>query len=582
MAVSFTSAQIARLPFFAGGGEAKVYRYKNDTLIKIYSPHINLRLKEEKVKTLITGRFPSNVYGPIEIVTVDGLFAGYIMKEVKEAEIFHKLISGKYIKTNQISNKDVLTLNVDAGKTIRALHKSGGMMGDYNDYNIMMKENKSFFIDVDSWGLSKTLPPDAYTEELMDPKAINPNGTISFSLESEHYNFAVLSFKLLTRVHPFGGAYKKDEKMTTLERMKKGISVLGNHDIKVPNIMSSYEWMSPQLKTQYHEIFEKGKRESVLDNLEELLDNLTYCQKHKMYYFSKYKECPMCNSNAKVVTPPVVVQVMTTTKSAISVLFDASDLRVLLNNRQYVNTSNEVVHIGSKRKMQLPKGCLIDYTADGKFAFLISNDNITIYDENDKIHSKLTRMHKTPYKVIEDYLYFVDETSSLMQVKVTKNGNINKSMGQVFNPLFAVASTGDSFIGSFYPKKAIIKINRHNFELPYKGKIREYAIKQDSVTKKWLFIYELSNGNFRTVVFGDNEIEYDETVITYQTNPLSNICFYQKTICVPADEKIIMISYIKNRTKEIPCAVVTEDSKLNYSNGKFEIINEDKIYQFSV
>jgi len=83
------------------------------------------------------------------------------------------------------------------------------------------------------------------------------------------------------------------------------------------------------------------------------------------------------------------------------------------------------------------------------------------------------------------------------------------------------------------------------------------------------------------MIFGNKGvIEYDEQVIDYTVSPLSNVCFYRDTICVPQEGNITMIHYIKNLTKEIPCTVIKEDSKLEYSNGIFEITNDDKIYHF--
>lgn len=581
MAVNFTTGQLAKLPYLTEGGEATIYTYKNNTLIKSFKPNIDLKRKEAKVRKILSGKMPSNVYGPIEIVTVNNQFAGYVMKKVENAEVFHQLVKKKYLKTHQISNKDVLELVVDAGKTISAFHKGGGMLGDYNDYNIMMKGNQSCFIDVDSWGFSSQLSPDAYTEIFMDPKAINANGSISFSLEAEYYNFAVLSFNMLTRMHPFEGTYKKNEKMTTMERMKNKISVLGKHDITIPNMIPSWDWMSPELKKEYEEIFEKGKRESVLGSLEELADNMEYCKIHNTYYFSKYKECPLCNTKAVVATPPVVVQVTTAKKSKLRIAFEATDLRVLLNNKMYVNTNNEVVHIKSKRKMKLNRGEFVDYTEDGKFAFVIKDSSIIIYDEQNKLHSTLERMYKTPYQVKGDDLYFIDKTGILAKVQVTPKGNIRVDISHVYQPIFTVADSGDIFVASFYPKKAIIRANNYNFEIAYKGKIREYAIKQDPISKKWLFIYQLSNGKHRTMILGNKGvIEYDEEVIDYTVSPLSNVCFYRDTICVPQNGNITMIHYIKNLTKEIPCSVIKEDSKLEYSNGIFEITSDDKIYHF--
>lgn len=125
-----------------------------------------------------------------------------------------------------------------------------------------------------------------------------------------------------------------------------------------------------------------------------------------------------------------------------------------------------------------------------------------------------------------------------------------------------------------------MRIQNYNFEFEYKGRIREYVIKQDPISKKWLFIYLTNRGTYRTVIFGNKMIEYDREAIRYEATPLSEICFYKNTIYAPAGGKIIGINYQKNQQKEFMCKVVLENSKLQFDGQKFTIVNEDKIYAF--
>ena len=115
----------------------------------------------------------------------------------------------------------------------------------------------------------------------------------------------------------------------------------------------------------------------------------------------------------------------------------------------------------------------------------------------------------------------------------------------------------------------------------YDGKIKEYAIKYDPVSKCWLFVYQLANGKYRTMVFGDKKVLYDDDVLTYNATPLSGICFYGNTIYDPANGKFIGVNPHTNKAKEFACDVVTESSKLEFTGRGFRIYNDDKIYNFS-
>ena len=155
-----------------------------------------------------------------------------------------------------------------------------------------------------------------------------------------------------------------------------------------------------------------------------------------------------------------------------------------------------------------------------------------------------------------------------------------KYVGQVYKPLFEVSDDGKVFSASMYPKKAIITTSDYTFEVDYSGRVREYAIKYDKKTNKWLFVYQMSNGKYRTMVFNKNRIEYDDDDIMYNAQPLSNIDFHNNTIYDPADEKIIGTNIAKNIAKEFPCSVVDESSKLQFTGRGFKIYNKNNIYNY--
>ncbi|MCI8700586.1 MAG: hypothetical protein HFJ47_04535 [Clostridia bacterium] len=586
MAINFTSrSRIESLNKLAEGGEATIYEYDSKRVIKVFKPKVDLARKKEKVNYFISikNQLPRNVIGPEEEVTVQGKFVGYAMRKLVGAEDLHMLTKPKYLTAAHLSNQDVLQIITDFGKHLGELHSTGIIVGDVSDYNFQINGKCDYFIDVDSWGIEGKYTPDAYTELFTCPDSYSSSGSINFSIENENYNFAILAFNMLTRIHPFGGTYLPDKNLSTIERMKRKISIVGKHkgDIKIPKIIGSWKWMSPQLEKDFLEIFEQGKKIDITANLQELLKNMKYCSTHDIYYYSKFNECPLCNENAKVKTAPVVAKVTQTANGPqITVIFAGIDCAYVLSNVHYLNRSNEAVHFETVRKFTVERGKRVDFSNDGKVVFVTDDDSIQVYDENNQVAATIERMHKSNYLVKDRDLYYVDKGNNLVRLSITKSGNMPNYLGQVFNAFFEASDDGKVLIVSMYPKTAIITTPDYTFEVDYNGRINEYAIKYDRATQKWLFVYQLSNGKYRTMVFNKNRIEYDDDVIMYNAQPLVNIDFCNNTIYDPADGKIIGTNIVKNTAKEFNCGVVDESSRLQFTGRGFKIYNKNNIYNY--
>ena len=586
MAINFTSrSRIESLNKLAEGGEATIYEYDSKRVIKVFKPNVDLARKKEKVNYFISikDQLPKNVIGPEEVVIVQGKFVGYAMRKLVDVEDLHMLTKPKYLTAAHLSNQDVLQIITDLGKDLGKLHSTGIIVGDVSDYNFQINGKCDYFIDVDSWGIEGKYTPDAYTELFTCPDSYSSSGSINFSMENENYNFAILAFNMLTRIHPFGGTYLPDKNLSTIERMKRKISIVGKHkgDIKIPKIIGSWKWMSPQLEKDFLEIFEQGKKIDITADLQELLKNMKYCSIHDIYYYSKFNECPLCNENAKVKTAPIVAKVTQTANGPqITVIFAGVDCAYVLSNVHYLNRSNEAVHFETGRKFVVERGKRVDFSNDGKVVFVIDDDSIQVYDENNQVTATIERMHKSNYLVKDRNLYYVDKGNNLVRLSITKSGNMPNYLGQVYNPFFEASDDGKVFIVSMYPKTAIITTPDYTFKVDYNGRINEYAIKYDRVTQKWLFVYQLSNGKYRTIVFNKNCIEYDDDVIMYNAQPLGNIDFYNNTIYDPADGKIIGTNIVKNTAKEFNCSVVDESSRLQFTGRGFKIYNKNNIYNY--
>lgn len=574
--------------YIAEGGEADIAGYDENTVIKIFKDKnpqtgipIDIKRKEIVVKCFITRKFPKNVVGPIDSVYVGKSFKAYTMKKLKEDDPVRQLTKRNYLKKNKISNKEALRKAIIVAKIVTELHNIGYIIGDINDQNFCIMGNDVYAVDTDSFGIKGQVHAVTYTENYTAPEAYKPKGVIELTEETDHFALAVLCFYILAQVHPFGGTYAKEPMWKFKERIANKISVLGPHNVEVRSTTPSWNWMSPQLLQKFKEIFEEGSRENILPYLEELYNNMSYCQKHKGYYYSKFGECPVCNKNAKMQSIPKKQPAANTSNIAIRIIFESDDIECILSDRVYLSKDHKIVHRKTEKRVDINGKSIIEFTRDGKYIIEIKDDVINIQDNYSQRTYKIEKMHKSNYDMVDDTLYYVDRNSRLKSIKLTKRGTFEKSEEFVYKPIFRIIDDKIRFIASFYPQRAIVVVNgAQTYEFDCRETVTEYVLKYDEYTKRWLFIYEKSDGTFRTLVFGEKDILVDNTTWKYSAMPLSGICFAGNTIYQPGNQEIIGLNITTNNTKSFPCKVVAENSYLEFIDGGFTITNTDKVYRF--
>lgn len=576
--------------FIAAGGEADVVEYDENTVMKIFKEDkpkngepVDIKRKETIVNYFLTKKFPKNVIGPIDSVYVGKSFKAYIMKRLRDDDPIRQLTKRtNYLKKYRLSNKDVLRYAITAAKMVAELHKMGYIIGDINDQNFVIMGKEIYAVDTDSYGVKGKIYAVTYTENYTAPEAYKPNGIISLTEETDNFALAVLCFYILTQVHPFGGGkYPKQPTWKYKERIAHGISVLGPHNIGVPSSTPSWDWISPQLLKKFEEIFEGNSRENILPYLEELYNNMTYCKKHNGYYYSKFGKCPVCNKNAKMQVPPKKQAAANTSNIILRVIFESDDVEAILSDTVYLSRDHKIVHRRSGRRADINGKSIIEFTKDGKYVIEIKDDVIIIHDYNIQRTYEIEKMHKSNHNMVDDTLYYVDRNNRLKAMMLTRSGTYKESKDFVNKPIFKIIDDNTRFIASFYPQRAIVVGNNNQtYEFECTDQFTEYALKYDNATRRWLFIYEKSDGSFRTLIFGEKEIVKDTDVWTYSANPLSGICFAGNTIYEPGDNEIIGLNVASNNTRAFPCKVVNESSHLEFVNGGFVIRNTDKIYTF--
>lgn len=557
------------------GGEAIIYEYKNK-LVKVFKSCVDLSEKEEKIKEMLTLNIPKGAICPKDIVydSNTGKFIGYIMEKVDGGEEFKKLCSKKFLKLNNIDIKIISVMLYELLNIIKKLHELDIVIGDLNECNILFDKNYNVsIIDTDSWSVGNHKCTVAM-ELFKDPKMEKNN----FTKETDWYAFATLAFKCLTRIHPFGGNMTPD--ISILDRIEKGMSVIDNKNVIIPKALcKGWDFLSPQLISDFKEIFNHGKRFCIDKSLKDFLDNLIYCKTHKDYYYSLYSGCPVCNKNVKL-KATVVKQTASPKKekNALQIpyakMYDLKNVKVMLNKDAYVTNDDKVCFVGRPES----------YSYNNKIKYysylntiVVSNMKQIGINDGKEVY-KIDKLIGSRVIIRDDSLYYINSNNQLSQLKYTDKGNIIKNIQSVaFNHIYEVYDENHYFIINIFNSKKIFCIDGFNLEMKMNYEIENYGLHYDPVSSTWMLIIEDTTNKFHIKVFKKNTIIYENERIKLNCN-LGYLCFYNNTLYIPKTRAIRGFSYKKNAYKDFECSILNVNSQLIKDGNKFTVVKENGVY----
>ncbi len=545
------------------GGEGYIYEY-NGKIIKTFKPHIDIAAKERKVNALMKTNLPKAVITPIDtVLDMRGRFIGYCMEKVSGEE-FKRLSNRKFVTANNITTKDILELLVNVKSVLEEIHKQNIYVGDLNDQNILFDTaGNIYLIDCDSWAVGDdrcTVAMDLFKDPHL--KADN------FNADTDNYAFMVLSWKSLTRVHPFGGTVEPD--IPILDRISKGISIIGRQSVKLPRLTKEWKGFSPDLVSEFKSVFEGGVR-TLSDNMEDMLANLTQCKKDREYYYSKFSSCPYCNSSAQVNKKPVSQGSVGGLK--LYAIYDGTKIKAVFDRYTYLDNEGYVVSGANKNR----------YFSRNRYYFATCGavvfENESFFNiEYGKIGNHILKKYKSMVEVFGDKVYFISTQNTFKELLIVdENNNGIKNICKVSNTAYFAVSGDNYCVVNYYTGKIIVNINGTNTVVDYESDIVNYGIHHDEISGKWLIILEDSKGKFSTFVISGGTVKYQTDAIKYSCQ-LNCPCIYNSNIFIPVDGKIRGYSYKKSAFKDFECNVVSEESKLIKEKNRFAIVNLENVY----
>jgi hypothetical protein len=389
-----------------------------------------------------------------------------------------------------------------------------------------------------------------------------------FNAGTDAYAFAILAFKSITRLHPFGGITTPD--MDLLERMKKGLSVL-NPKVKViiPRIIDPWEYMYPGFLEDLGRIYDAGIRTVITTPLDTFLGKLIRCAKHHDDYYSGYDKCPVCYKAELKPEKPVK-----TTAGGIKVIKIFSDLTCIeiLSEDTYINDKGSIIHIPSGKATPVLFGHKLYYL--GTIPIDSSSDNISMGA------TVLPKLHNSHIAVRDNNtFYYITPGLKLTKNTYTPEGIASKVLTNVtINHLFEVTDSGHFIVINLADHKTIIEHDGYFIELDEVIKPVNYGLHYDEIAHRWLFIYEDAAGNFVTYVFEGTYLSYQNRTNKYAV-PLDSLTINRNTIYTAHQDVIRGFSRKKNEYKDFDAPDVEEGATLKFRKGKMLVLNQTSIYE---
>jgi hypothetical protein len=312
-------ARIALAPanLLGQGGEAEVYDLGDGRVVKRWKPpdHPDFagdlaattaalaRLRDAPARLrALPPKLPAAVIAPAGFALAgkrSSEIVGYVMPKVR-GELLCSYGEPRWRRDHPVPGDDIVALLLALHDAIAGLHRAGVVIGDCNDLNVLVDGRRVHLIDVDSYQLPG-FPCAMFSERFVDPRLCDPKLLVPVRPHdeaSDWYAFAVMAFRTLLGVAPWGGVTPRcPGPLRALRR----ISALAA-DVVYPRAARPLATLPDDLLDTFRAIFERDQRgtfpRAALERLH--LRKCPGCgDEHARV------RCPSCAARAHV--PPAVV-----------------------------------------------------------------------------------------------------------------------------------------------------------------------------------------------------------------------------------------------------------------------------------
>ncbi len=541
------------------GGEADIYPYEEGTVQKIFKSHVDLAFKSRILakameKNQLIDEF-NKAHADIRIISASTLLymkdggnvslKGFVQEFVKDSFKISNLKDKEFVKEHGYTRKQVVEILIKVCKGIEFIHSIGGFIGDLNGGNVLIRGTDVFIIDIDGMSFDD-VKNCMYTNMYIYPPSAE-SGNISS--DDDWYSLAVQSFYYLTYSHPFRGISVLDKTPANeTERMKQGLSVLGEHHIVPPSISIGWDFLPGALIKYFLETFEGKKRESMLSILEEYLEHLKKCD--NMFVPINYAQ-PI----RSIVNPDVYVD------TNYNLIYKE---RILVNIRNYdtlsVNEFGVLVVVGSM-------SYFFDIKSEKEYRIQKRYQNGAIEINPNALY--YTSSNKCELFVDE----FNPETGEVKTHSIRKPSGyaiLNLSVDEGNKFVFIEDNTGKNAYDVYCNSTKVYSISKNKFT----GNMR-IGICYDEISRKRLVVFKEDNITRGIIIEKDNE---QVTEFTLNRSLSGSLSFYGSTLYYVGDGNIYFYNVNTGSFKSIECEYARKDSSIYRFGNKFVVTNQTAAY----
>lgn len=244
----------------ATGGEGSVYKVK-DKAVKIYTDRQKVKWNDvvNKVDFFQTNKH-KYIVAPEDVVLNRNDVVGYYMPFIK-GESIAKVFTNAYRARSNFTDDKAHVLVERMREIVLFAHQHNALLIDANElgYFVVFDSNNNpepRIIDVDSWIINNNWPPKIpMMASIRDwqIKGKRNNGTDWFS-------WGVVTFQILTGIHPYKGTLQGYKKSQLTERMQNNASVFSS-GIRLNSAVRDFSLIPGPLLDWYINVFQHGKRD---------------------------------------------------------------------------------------------------------------------------------------------------------------------------------------------------------------------------------------------------------------------------------------------------------------------------------
>ncbi len=243
--------------YVVSGGEGAIYKPSSDTIIKLYHDRNKMRSDGMPQKLTLLSKISSpHIINPKGLVFENQQPIGYYMN-FEEGEALAKMITNSWRQRENFGDKEAIELVDEMREAVKTAHSYNAILVDANELNWIVKRRKPKsvepkLLDVDSWKI-------ASWDASVIMSSIRDWHTQGFNEKSDWFSLAVVTFQVLTGIHPYKGSLD-GFKMNDIEsRMKANKSVF-TPNVRLNSAVRDFKCIPSPLYDWYEAVFQNGDR----------------------------------------------------------------------------------------------------------------------------------------------------------------------------------------------------------------------------------------------------------------------------------------------------------------------------------